>query len=344
MSVRALYVAFAAFCAAAAGVVMFVAMNGRPGLGLSDRGPSVAPEVTLAGHLPKLATPTPTATPTPEPVAPECTEPRSLDTRGYVMLPAAEDSIFQNCQVIAYYGFPRLAALGVLGEFDDPDALASALADLVVEYDGVNGPRTAVGAFHIIAAAAQPDATGDALYRIPSETAQEYIDAAAGHDQLVFLDLQMGHSTIDKEFGYVADFLRNPRVHLAIDPEWSMPPGVAPGAQIGSIDAEAINRAQELLEQIAEETGVRKMLVVHQFTPAMIARKELLRDYPNVDLVIDMDGFGSREVKLAHYQRFVVDDHAEHSGLKLFIDEDTNIFSPAEASEIVPQPDIIQYQ
>lgn len=306
---------------------------------------------TVAANLAKDGYfPTPTATPTPvppPPVTPECFEPRPADLGGYVYLPASGNSFFRNCQIISYYGYPGVPGLGVLGQFASTDALVSRLKELATTYDGVNGPRAAVPAFHLIVASAQPEAYGTALIHMPTATIEQYIAIAQKEDFLVFLDIQMGHSTVDAEVPRLLPYLHNPRVQLAIDPEWNLPLGVVPGSQIGSIDVSEINRAAEILQQVWTETGgPNKILVVHQFTPDMIRNKALLEDQPNVDIVIDMDGFGGRAVKLAHYQRFIVDDGAEHSGLKLFYDPslDIDIFSPAEASNIDPQPDIIQYQ
>jgi hypothetical protein len=306
---------------------------------------AVAGNVARDGYFP---TPAPTPTPPPlPPVAPQCFQPRPVDLRGYVYLPAAAKSFFLNCQVISYYGYPGVPALGVLGQFGSTEALVAKLREVAADYDGVNGPRAALPAFHLIVASAQPDAYGTALIHMPAETIEQYIAIAQEQDFLVFLDVQMGHSTVEAEVPRLLPYLRNPRVQLAIDPEWDLPFGVVPGAEIGSIDAGEINRAEELLQQVWQETGgPNKILVVHQFTPDMIRRKELLENQPNVDVVIDMDGFGGQAIKLAHYQRFIVEDGAEHSGLKLFYDPslDTNRFTPAEASEIDPQPDIVQYQ
>jgi hypothetical protein len=249
--------------------------------------------------------------------------------------------------VIAYYGYPGNTGLGVLGELAIPDEIGRKLTALAESYDAVNGSRSAVGGLHLIAAVAQdsPGPDGSHLYRMPGELIEQYIAVAEQYDFVVFLDLQIGTSDVASEVEHVLPYLRHPRVHLALDPEWTMAPGVTPGTTIGSMDGSAIDAAQRALQQIVDETGVpSKILVVHQFTERMITNKAAIQDMPGVDLVIDMDGFGAREVKLHHYQLYVVDDGAEHGGIKLFIDEDVDIFQPEEVEQIVPQPDYIQYQ
>ncbi|MCC7363657.1 MAG: hypothetical protein IT303_04750 [Dehalococcoidia bacterium] len=291
-------------------------------------------------------TPRPTATPTPPPILERCYAPRAADP-GFVLFPAKENSFFQSCQVVAYYGYPGSPVLGVLGELAYPDPLGEQLTSLAAAYDALNGPRHVVGGLHLIAAVAQADAGPDGTYlsRMPGELIEQYIRLAEERDFVVFLDLQIGQSDVVPEVERILPYLRHPRVHLALDPEWTMPPGVAPGDEIGTMDASEINAAQELLRTIVEETRVRsKMLVVHQFTASMITNKASIEDVAEVDLVIDMDGFGGHEIKLRHYQWYVVDDGAEHGGIKLFLDEDFDMFEPAEVQAIVPQPDYVQYQ
>jgi len=277
----------------------------------------------------------------------ECYEPRAAAAGDSALFPASSRSLFQNCQVIAYYGYPGNRWLGVLGEFDSYERLGASLQEMADAYDEVNGNRQAVGALHLIAAVAQdsPQADGSHLYRMPGELIQQYVAIAEIYDFIVFLDLQIGTSDVASEVQRILPYLTHPRVHLALDPEWTMPPGVTPGTFIGSMDASAINTAQQMLQEVVDETRLpSKILVVHQFTESMITNKALIERLPGVDLVVDMDGFGGREIKLQHYQWYVVDQGAPHGGMKLFFDEDIDMFQPADMMEIVPQPDYVQYQ
>lgn len=248
---------------------------------------------------------------------------------------------------MALYGYPGVPALGVLGELAYPDEVANQLAAIADEYDSLNDTRHAVGAVHLIVAVAQaaPGSDGKYLSHMPGEIIEQYIALAEEHDFLVFLDLQIAHSTVAEEVAHVAKYLEHPRVHLALDPEWTMPPGVEPGDEIGRMYASDINAAQQVLANIVREHKVpTKILIVHQFIESMIVGKPSLERVNGVDLLIHMDGFGGRELKLEHYYRFVYEDGAQHGGMKLFIDEDTDIFQPADIQAIVPQPDYIQYQ
>jgi hypothetical protein len=308
---------------------------------------ATADYVTIFGGVARDGTPlppTPTPTPAPEPPPfPECYEEPEPGTSAS---PADGDSVLRNCQVVAYYGYPGVPALGVLGEFD-ADTTAAHANGYVAAFDAANGARHVVGAYHLIVAVAQGSATADGswLSRMPPALIEEWIAAAERNDFLVILDIQMGHSTVDAELDYFLPYLGNPRVHLALDPEWAMPPGVAPGTVIGGMDAAAINRAQERMSAFIAEHGLaNRMLIVHQFVPQMIRDKAMLGWYPGVDLVIDTDGFGTPAQKVVNYDRYIAADGAPFGGMKLFFDEDTTLMTPAEVNALAPLPAFVVYQ
>jgi hypothetical protein len=259
---------------------------------------------------------------------------------------ADSDSILQNCQVIAYYGYPNIPGLGVLGAAD-PDTVAQQIMSVAQGYDDTNGARSVVGAYHLIVGVAQANNTPDGtwLSRMSDDLIQQYLDAAERNDMIVILDVQMGHSTVDREFEWLVPYLANDRVHLAVDPEWAMPPGVAPGEIIGGMDASAINRAQALMANYIAEHGLaNRMLVVHQFVPQMIRNKPDLKAYPGVDLVIDTDGFGYPSQKIGNYERYITAEGAQHGGMKLFYAEHFILMTPAEVNALRPEPDLVIYQ
>ena len=299
--------------------------------------------------LPALAAdgafPVPTPAPTPT-VARHCYAPRD-DSGGFTLRPAPATSVLRNCQVIAYYGVPGVPGLGALGQFGSVEAMIASLEGQVAAYDAVNGGRRAVGAFHLIAAVAQASAgpDGDYLERLPSSLLEQYLALAEAHDMLVILDLQIGWSSVEAEVSAVLPYLANPRVHLALDPEWTMPTGVRPGDEIGSMDASAINVAQTMLHDlVATKHLPDKLLIIHQFTPGMISNKSSIAEVSGVDLTIDIDGFGYAAAKISEYNAFVEDDAIEHGAMKLFYQLDVDLMSPARVSALVPQPDVVIYQ
>ena len=89
-------------------------------------------------------------------------------------------------------------------------------------------------------------------------------------------------------------YLRRPYVHLALDPEFAMKNGGVPGRRIGTLDATDVNTAVDVLAEIVEEKKIPpKVLVVHRFTRRMLTNVERIKLDPRVQVVIDMDGFGT---------------------------------------------------
>lgn len=317
-----------------------------PALEETMAGATSTPTPSPTAEPSPTATPTPTTPPQPE-VAAECFEERDAAPADMVLQPARAGSLFQRCQVVAFYGHPLVASMGALGA-DDPETMIARLKAQAEDYEASNGGRKVVPALHLITAVAQRSAGDDGTYllRMDDDMLQEWIGYAEEHDLLMIIDLQMGMSTVDEEVGRVLEYLRNPRVHLALDPEWAMrASGALPGDVVGSMNASEINEAQEMLQELVEEHNLdNQVLVIHQFQEQMIRDKELLGTYPNVDLVIHTDGFGPRNTKIGAYTRFVQDDGAAHGGFKLFFDWDTDFMPPEAVNGLTPQPDVITFQ
>jgi hypothetical protein len=254
-----------------------------------------------------------------------------------------DTSLFPGRRIVALYGNDAAAALGVLGE-QPPQAAADRLRDVAAPFE--QGDRPVQGAFELIATVANSFPGESGLYRTVSSDAhvQRYLDVATAEGLLLILDIQPGRGDFLTEVQRYERFLREPNVHVALDPEWHVGPGQVPGEVVGQVDATEVNAVADYLAAIVAEEGIgEKMLVVHQFQSRMLTRRELLRDPPGVAVVIHMDGFGTQSQKLATYS--IV--HAEppfHNGFKLFYDEDVDMFTPAETLGLDPVPDLITYQ
>jgi hypothetical protein len=119
-----------------------------------------------------------------------------------------------------------------------------------------------------------------------------------------------------------------------------------PGQQIGSVDAETINRISVYLAGLVERDRLpEKPLVIHQFTKDMIEGIDRLRPARGVATVLNVDGFGGREVKIAKYRDFMRSaPRFLFEGLKLFYREDTNLLEPRQVLRLDPQPDFVVYE
>ena len=309
------------------------------------------PEATSTPVPTPTEEPTPEPSPTPEPEATwphaECYEPRpSEDEHDLILLPAESRSIFQQCQLIAYYGFPGEPLMGIVGEYE-PDEMIGLLNEQVAEFEDHNGFRTAIPALELIYAVAQASETADGtwLSRMSNEMVERWIGIAEEYDLVLIFDIQMGASTVEAEIEYLLPYLEHPRVHLALDPEFVTTPDQAPGLRIGGMDASEINRAQYILQEVVEEHDLpNKILMIHQFIPEMILNKDQIEDVPGIDLVIHQDGFGSPEDKIANYDRYVAAEGAKHGGFKVFYQQDDPVMTPEELMQLTPQPDVVTYQ
>jgi hypothetical protein len=239
--------------------------------------------------------------------------------------PVVDGAFLEETQIVSYYGNPYVPAMGILGELQ-PEQLVAKVKAHARKYDALNGARDVQPALHMVYASAQPKPGEDGrhLLYVDRRTVERYIDLACEHDMLVFLDIQVGLSEAESEVKDILEYLEQPHVHAALDPEFAMQPGQIPGRSVGTLDASDINAAQGVLQSFVEERGLPdKMLVVHQFTDGMVTRRHLLKDYPNVRLVFDMDGIGTSEIKQAQFATYA--GQAEYSGIKLFFKQDPGL-------------------
>jgi len=255
-------------------------------------------------------------------------------------------------RIVAYYGNFYSRHMGILGEYEPAEVLAR-LASTSAAYQAVDPDTPVIPAIHYIAMVAQADAGADGMYRavMPDEQIEQAFSMAAEIDGVVFIDLQVGLSTLQKELPQFRRFLARPNAHLGIDPEFAMATsGAPPGTVIGTYDAADINYAINWLSEIVREHQLPpKVLVVHRFTQDMVSNYQDITPTPEVQVVMHMDGWGSKQLKLGTYQRVIEPEPVQFAGLKIFYKNDrkppsTGIFTPAEAVELHPEPVYIQYQ
>lgn len=251
--------------------------------------------------------------------------------------------LFPTYRMVALYGTDADERLGALGE-QSPEAAAARLADVLAPYEA--GDRPVLGAFELIATIALASPGDDGLYRSvgSSERVRRYLDVARQHGYHLVLDIQPGRSDFPTEVARHEQFLREPDVHVALDPEWRMGPDEVPGELVGQVSASEVNEVARYLADIVAEEGLpQKMLIVHQFQDRMITERHDLIAPPELAVNIHMDGFGTREQKLETYSVTRAEPPL-WNGFKLFYDEDIDIFSPADVLALDPVPDFISYQ
>ena len=113
----------------------------------------------------------------------------------------------------------------------------------------------------------------------------------------------------------------------------------------GLMDGETINLVQAWLNEIAEQAGENKILVVHQFQDLNVSNKHLIQDYPMVDMIWDADGtWAGPAAKVADYHQYRNEGGFEYGGFKLFYNQDHPLMTPGQVMALDPPPAYIIYQ
>jgi hypothetical protein len=259
-------------------------------------------------------------------------------------LPGGGRRLFPQRRVVAFYGNPRDPQLGTLG-IGTPARAARRLRRQARAYE--RRSRPVLPAFELIATLATAAPGEDGMHRMqePDALIARYLRAARRAKALLILDIQPGRAPFGPEIERLERWLREPDVGLALDPEWHVGDAEVPGQIIGRIDADAVNAAAAYLSNLVREEKLpEKLLVVHRFTDGMIARDERLRAFPGVATVVNVDGFGTRGIKVAKYKDFVARTPGVRRGFKLFYEEDPDLMRPRQVMGMVPHPDVVVYE
>jgi hypothetical protein len=259
-------------------------------------------------------------------------------------------SIVPAQRIVAFYGNPLSKRMGILGALPRDQMLAR-LDREVAAWTEADSTTPVKAALHMIAVVAQGSPGRDGKYRtrMDSSLVETVYEWARQHGALLFLDIQIGRSSLRDELDRLAPFLRRPEVHLGIDPEFAMTKGGVPGGKIGSLDARHVNEAIAFLGDLVTAGQLPpKVLVVHRFTRDMLTNAASIRLDPRVQVVINMDGWGPPWMKRESYRRYVQRYPVQFTGFKIFYRNDTRggstLMAPGDVLKLFPKPIYIQYQ
>jgi len=260
-------------------------------------------------------------------------------------------AIFPYNRIVAFYGNLYSKRMGILGEIPR-DSMLKKLQGEVAKWQAADSSIPVIPALHYIAVSAQgsPGKDGKHRMRMPFHQMDTIMNWAKQINALVFLDIQVGHSTVKDEVPAMEPYLKMPNVHLGIDPEFSMKNGEVPGTKIGTFNPDDINAAIDYLAELVTKNNLPpKILIVHRFTQGMVTGYEKIKKVPQVQVVMDMDGWGDKTLKRSSYLRYIYREPVEFSGFKLFYKNDTKtgkdqLFTPEELLKFIPKPIYIQYQ
>ncbi|MDB4874378.1 MAG: hypothetical protein JWM41_824 [Gemmatimonadetes bacterium] len=256
-------------------------------------------------------------------------------------------------RVVAFYGNPLSKKMGVLGEYPVDQMLAK-LDQTVAEWRKADPSTPVQPALHLIAVVAQGAPGRDGMYRLRMDTTliNKVYGWAQQKNALLFLDIQVGKSTLQQELPRLLPFLARPNVHLAIDAEFSMHydrEGMPPGKKVGQFDAADVNYAAAQLEKLVSDNKLPpKMLIVHRWTRKMISNASQIKLDPRVQIVMDMDGWGPPWLKFDSYRDYEVAEPVQFTGFKIFFHNDVKhgdaLLTASEVLKLRPKPMYIQYQ
>ncbi|WP_114778993.1 hypothetical protein [Botryobacter ruber] len=259
-------------------------------------------------------------------------------------------AILPQKRIVAFYGNLLSKRMGILGELP-PDEMLQKLDSEVAGWEEADPDTPVQPALHAIVVTAQGQPGSGSKYRLrmTDKFIHDVLEIAKKRDAIVFLDVQVGQSTLQEELPRLKPFLQLPNVHLGIDAEFSMKNGGVPGKRIGTYDAADINYATGLLADLVTEHNIPpKILVVHRFTQRMITNASKIKLDERVQVVMHMDGWGHPVLKKDTYRSYIAKEPVQFTGFKLFYKNDTKngsrLMTRKEILALKPKPLYIQYQ
>ncbi len=255
-------------------------------------------------------------------------------------------------RIVAYYGNFLSTRMGVLGEYPEKIMLEKLSKELKAWQDA--DPTTpVVPAIDYIAVTAQqsPGRDGMYRYRMSDKEIDKAVAIANKIEGIVILEVQAGLADLMGEVRALESYLKNPKVHLAIDPEFAMrKSGRRPGTVVGTVDAKEVNEIIRYLADLVQRYHLPpKVLVIHRYTRAMVTNATQITPLAEVQVVMDMDGWGPPSQKIGTYNAFIYPEPVQFTGFKLFYKNDlkrwgSRMLTPDEILKLTPQPSFIQYQ
>jgi hypothetical protein len=259
-------------------------------------------------------------------------------------------SILPANRIVCYYGNPNSTRMGALGQYPK-DEMLSRLRRQIEAWEQADPATPVKPCLHLVAVVAQGDAGTSGHYRaiMRDSMVQMVHDWAKEVNGILIVDLQVGTDDVRNVLPRFEWMLRNPDVHLGIDPEFYMKDGTQPGRKIGTMDAADINYASEYLANLVREHNLPpKVLVVHRFTQRMVTNYQDIRLRPEVQVVLHMDGWGAPWLKRDTYRDYIVREPVQYTGFKIFYGNDTRngtpLMFPEDVLRLRPTPVYVQYQ
>lgn len=251
-------------------------------------------------------------------------------------------ALLPSNRVVALYGAPQMGQT-ILGR-RSPSGAAKQLAAQSAPYAEL-GHRPVVGALNLVAVFATAGGGPDGLYRTrqDDDVIRIYLDQARAVGARLILDIQPGRARLRDELRELREWVVQPDVDIAIDPEWNVGPRGVPGRTAGKVSARKVNRlAQRIARKVRANDLPPKLLVVHQFRKGSIRGRTRIKQRPKVQPLLNFDGIGSPAAKRAGYAALSVPRLFD--GFSLFYRRDAPLMKASSVLALVPEPDFLLYQ
>jgi len=265
--------------------------------------------------------------------------------------PELPGSILPHKRIVAYYGNPKSKKMGALGEYPKDEMLRRLKAE-VAKWEKADPSLPVQPALHLVAVVAQGAPGKSGKYRMihPDALVNEVYGWAKEINGILFVDIQTGHSDIRTILPRFEWILKNPDVHLGIDPEFNLiKSGKIPSKKIGTYDAADINYAIGYLQELVKKYNLPpKVFIVHRFTRNMVTNAKNIKPVSEVQVVMNMDGWGPPWLKRDSSHDYIIKEPVEYTGFKLFYHNDTKrgdpLMTPQDLLKLNPKPIYVQYQ
>jgi hypothetical protein len=257
-------------------------------------------------------------------------------------------------RVVAYYGNLSSTKMGALGKWPKNEMIPK-LLDEVKKWSDADSVIKSIPCLHYICVTAQgaPGKDGKWRTRMPFKQIDTVLAWAKEINAIVFLDVQVGLSTVQDEIPLLEKYLALPNVHIGIDPEFAMngKGGKRPGSVIGTLDAQDINWVGNYVAGIVKKYNLPpKIFMVHRFTKGMVTNQKDIKLHPELQIVMDMDGWGPPDLKRGTYRYWISEQPVQFTGFKLFYVNDVEksgqkeMMTREQLLGLKPKPIYIQYQ
>ncbi len=257
-------------------------------------------------------------------------------------------SIGNDSLIVAYYGRPKAAYMGIVGRYSKEDIVARVKAT-ANGYRSIAGGKIVRPALYLIYGTCWPE--GKIGYLSDAMT-HEYIRYALEQDTLVILDHQIGASSLKDAIDWLLPYLVYPNVHIALDFEWRT---AKPMKEIGFVRGEELTWIQEYVQDYLSRKSIpgKRYVVFHQFAKSMLRNPDgIVSSHPQVELVHCTSGWGPPEDKVSTHAINSAITQIPLKGFKLWyhysdkpgIHYDDPLMSPGAVLALSPAPFLVIYQ